>query len=364
MLPLLCYTQDLNNAFRRVFDIDQIESTFNTVQGIANLFHKSTKLGRLLKENCGGKVMVSDCNTRFSSKFFVIERVIEKKRAILHCFLKSELSLIDRRDGKYQATLDINDLLVWDKIDGLYNLLLPLFNLFKFSKRPYYRLSDSFVDFAKASKSMVKEVMKDSMLELYVGMELFERINHTYLRFINNGLSLLALFFDLRYPFQYSDEALSVAIDALKKICDQRMGEGGTEQIVLHFETFVAHIRPRLVNVNAEDPILVYLTAIDSGFFFKWGNLSFLKTPFDALVDEVDFGRGTEEDAANLNKELNFGESAEQRFGNSLERVAEAALEIHDDDIGGTLPITSFDTPETKSLMEAIGFLFASEEAF
>ncbi|GME71047.1 unnamed protein product [Ambrosiozyma monospora] len=218
----------------------------------------------------------------------------------------------------------------------------------------------------------------------------------------------------LRYPFQYSDEALSVAIDPLKKICDQRICEGGTEQMVLHFETFVAHIRPRLVNVNAEDPILVYLTAIDSGFFFKWGNLSFLKTSFDALVDgsklygirknflhngqdliltdvdraaikkkiwkdqyqtsdefeannnqEVDCGRVTEEDAANLNKELNFGESAEQRFGNFLERVPEAALEIDDDDdIGGTLWITSFDTPETKSLKEAIGFLFASEEAF
>ncbi|GME70287.1 unnamed protein product [Ambrosiozyma monospora] len=79
---------------------------------------------------------------------------------------------------------------------------------------------------------------------------------------------------------------------------------------------------------------------------------------------EVDFGRVTEEDAVNLNKELNFGGSAEQRFGNFLERVAEAALESDDDNIGGTLPITSFDTPETKSLMEAIGFLFASEEAF
>ncbi|GME70115.1 unnamed protein product [Ambrosiozyma monospora] len=100
MLLLLCYTHGLNNAFKSVFDIAQIDLTFNTVQGIAKLFHKSTKLGRLLKENCGGKAMVSDCNTRFSSKFFVIE-------PSYIVFLKSpynELNLIDRLDAKHQAT--------------------------------------------------------------------------------------------------------------------------------------------------------------------------------------------------------------------------------------------------------------------
>ncbi|GMG26292.1 unnamed protein product [Ambrosiozyma monospora] len=222
MIELKCFTHGLNNGFKLLFkNFQEVKDVFDKVKKVVNAFSGLSKVTQELLA-LGGKKMVVESKTRFATRYYVIKRVLENKDSLTKLVNDS----VHGRELPKEvfSILTEGSVEFWGSVSALKEFLEPLAELVKKSETPYYRLSDSIADFVSISKKMLHLYQQNPQLCLRYGESFYDTIKQIFQRYINNEIAVLALIFDVLLRFKPSEEAKSMAMEAMKKFARRATG--------------------------------------------------------------------------------------------------------------------------------------------